>query len=321
MGVPKRTEYRKGRELKKRWNPRKGTKIWIIVYSLLLIAASAFIMLDAFVIPGSIVSVSDTPASTADSGEKNSGAGEAVITDTSYSDAYRTITISTDRIEDTDLYIADVKITDPSLLRAGLAEGVFGRNVTEPTSVIAKANNAIFAINGDYYGFRSTGYVMRNGYLYRSVKASDTQQDLVVYGDGSVSIINESDITATQLEEAGAQQIFSFGPGLVIDGEISVDEDSEVERSQMTNPRTAFGIIEPLHYVMVVSDGRTTQSRGLSLLSLAKVMKNLGCTQAYNLDGGGSATMWFNGKVLNKPTTYGKVIEERSLSDILYIAD
>ena len=93
----------------------------------------------------------------------------------------------------------------------------------------------------------------------------------------------------------------------------------EVDRSQEMNPRTAIGQAGPLHYFLVVSDGRTKQSPGMSLLQLAQVMQELGCETAYNLDGGGSSAIWFNGKILNKPTTYGKVIEERSISDIVYI--
>ena len=87
----------------------------------------------------------------------------------------------------------------------------------------------------------------------------------------------------------------------------------------MTNPRTAIGLLSPLHYIFLVSDGRTKESKGLSLLELAELMQDLGCVTAYNLDGGGSSTFWFNGRVLNRPTTYGKQIEERSISDIVYI--
>lgn len=50
------------------------------------------------------------------------------------------------------VYIADVTVSDVSFLWAGLANGVFGRNIKETTSDIAKENNAIFAINGDFYG-------------------------------------------------------------------------------------------------------------------------------------------------------------------------
>ena len=73
------------------------------------------------------------------------------------------------------------------------------------------------------------------------------------------------------------------------------------------------------HYVFVVSDGRTEESEGLSLLELAEFMDTLGVETAYNLDGGGSSTMYFNGEVINKPTTSGRNIKERSVSDIVYI--
>ena len=86
-----------------------------------------------------------------------------------------------------------------------------------------------------------------------------------------------------------------------------------------SNPRTAIGIVDELHYLFVVSDGRTNASEGLSLRELAEFMQSLGADIAYNLDGGGSSTMVFNGKVINNPTTNGKSIKERSVSDIVYI--
>ena len=243
-----------------------------------------------------------------------------IITDNSYFDGDVSIEISYMRTLDTDVYIADVSLSDPTRLRTALAGDAFGRNLTETTSAIAERNDAIFAVNGDYYGFRSTGYVMRGGYLYRDVISKDPEQeDLVLYDDGSFKIIREAYMTAQEIADTGATDIFSFGPGLVMDGEISVTRDDEVERAQVTNPRTAIGVISPLHYLFVVSDGRTDESIGLSLYELAELMKELGCTTAYNLDGGGSSTIWFNGQVLNRPTTFGDEITERSISDIVYI--
>ena len=98
-----------------------------------------------------------------------------------------------------------------------------------------------------------------------------------------------------------------------------VSEDDEVGKAKTSNPRTAIGVIDDLHYLFVVSDGRTNESAGLSLLQLAEFMKELGVTTAYNLDGGGSSTMYFNGEVINNPTTNGRSIVERSVSDIVYI--
>ncbi len=91
-----------------------------------------------------------------------------------------------------------------------------------------------------------------------------------------------------------------------------------MSQSKTSNPRTAIGVIDELHYIFLVSDGRTTQNAGLSLLELAQVMQDYGCTVAYNLDGGGSSTMVFNGQVINNPTD-GRSFGERNVSDIIYI--
>ena len=314
---------------------RKVRRIWRIAASAVIVIWTAFTLLDAFVIPRDIIHTSETTGAffTADtspsdsdpaleSSETDSGntLTEPVITDSSYDDGSISIRISTMRRLDTDIYIADITVDDPDCLRTALAGNAFGRNLTDTTSSIAREHNAILAINGDYYGFRDAGYVMRGGYLYRELAANDqNQEDLVILEDGTLQILAEVDYTAQEMQEMGARDIFSFGPGLIIDGQISVREGEEVDRAQVTNPRTAIGVLSPLHYIFVVSDGRTDESVGLSLLELAQLMQNLGCTLAYNLDGGGSSTIWFNGKVLNRPTTFGDKISERKVSDIIYI--
>jgi exopolysaccharide biosynthesis protein len=314
---------------------RKVRRIWRIAASAVIVIWTAFTLLDAFVIPRDIIHTSETTGAffTADtslsdsdpaleSSETDSGntLTEPVITDSSYDDGSISIRISTMRRLDTDIYIADITVDDPDCLRTALAGNAFGRNLTDTTSSIARKHNAILAINGDYYGFRDAGYVMRGGYLYRELAANDqNQEDLVILEDGTLQILAEVDYTAQEMQEMGARDIFSFGPGLIIDGQISVREGEEVDRAQVTNPRTAIGVLSPLHYIFVVSDGRTDESVGLSLLELAQLMQDLGCTLAYNLDGGGSSTIWFNGKVLNRPTTFGDKISERKVSDIIYI--
>jgi len=115
-----------------------------------------------------------------------------------------------------------------------------------------------------------------------------------------------------------AWQVFSFGPALMEDGIVVVDENTEVSKSKSSNPRTAIGQISELHYIFIVSDGRTGESSGLSLLQLAQELKERGATVAYNLDGGGSSTMYFNGEVVNNPTN-GRSEKEREVSDIVYI--
>lgn len=258
---------------------------------------------------------SGSSASSASSASASSGSGS---TSDTYKDDNMTITLKEYRENDTTIYVADVQLKDASYLKTALAQGSYGRNVTAKTSEIAKSVNAVLAINGDYYGAQESGYVIRNGKLYRST-ALKNQEDLVIYKDGSFGIINESNVTAEELIKKGAVQTLSFGPALVQNGKVSVSKNEEVGKAMASNPRTAIGIISENHYVFVVSDGRTSESSGLSLSELAEFMDGLGVTTAYNLDGGGSSTMYFNGKVVNNPTTGGNTTKERSVSDIVYI--
>ena len=185
---------------------------------------------------------------------------------------------------------------------------------------MSKRVGALIAMNGDYYGARETGYVIRNGVLYRNKANPDNQEDLVIYEDGSMEIIKESEVTAEQLYQYGAMEVFSFGPGLIIDGKINVSVDQEVGAAKASNPRTAIGYIDKLHYVFVVSDGRTKNDKGLSLYELATfIQEYTGAGTVYNLDGGGSTTLVFNGQIINNPTSSGTKIAERSVSDIVYI--
>ena len=229
------------------------------------------------------------------------------------------ITLTEYRRNDTTIYVADVRIPSLAYLRCAFANDTYGKNITAKTSVMASTKNAMLAINGDYYGARDKGYVIRNGILYRDSAGTD-REDLVIYKNGSFGIINESEVTAKELLDAGAMHVFSFGPALMDAGAIMVDENDEVGQSMSSNPRTAIAIIEEGHYLFIVSDGRTNESEGLSLYELATFCKELGAVCAYNLDGGGSSTMYYNGEVVNNPTTNGKTIKERSVSDIVYIS-
>jgi exopolysaccharide biosynthesis protein len=266
--------------------------------------------------PGKHRSSSDSSSDS--SGSTGSSDTTASSSSTTYSDGNITVTLKEYRENDSTIYVADVQLTDSSYLKTALAQGSYGRNVTETTSEIAESVNAILAVNGDYYGAQEKGYVIRNGTLYRDTAIAN-QEDLVIYEDGSFGIINESDVSAQELIEDGAVQTLSFGPALVQNGTITVSENEEVGQAMASNPRTAIGIIDDNHYVFVVSDGRTSESAGLSLYELAAFMDSLGVKTAYNLDGGGSSTMYFNGSVVNNPTTGGGTTRERSVSDIVYI--
>ncbi len=70
-------------------------------------------------------------------------------------------------VNNTQVYVADITVSSSDYLKTAFAQNAFGTNVTEKTYETATDNNAILAINGDYYGANSTGYVIRNGVVYR----------------------------------------------------------------------------------------------------------------------------------------------------------
>ena len=256
-----------------------------------------------------------TTNSSGSSGSTSSSSSGTVIG--TYSDSKSKITVTRYRAYDSNIYVADVEVTDGTSILSAFANNTYGRNITDTTSDMAEENNAVLAINGDYYGARQSGYVIRNGVVYRSQGSNG--EDMVISKDGSLSFISESDTTTDSLIQKQTWQVLSFGPVLVENGQVAVSENDEVGMAMASNPRTAIGTVAKNHYLFVVSDGRTSESAGLSLYELANFMKSLGATNVYNLDGGGSSTMVFQGEVVNNPTTNGNKISERAVSDILYI--
>lgn len=289
-------------------------KIFNICYLSILSIFTIFVLLNTFVL-SEVYQVANNSSKNKTLIEPPDS--EKTITETTYKDENVDIELKTYRENDTTIYVASIK-GDSELLKTALANNSYGKNVTAKTSKIAEDNNAILAINGDYYGAQEKGYVLKNGVIYRNIAVSG-KEDLVIYEDGTMEIINESEISLENLLEKGAYNILSFGPGLIINGKISVDANDEVGKAMASNPRTAIGVLKDGTIIFVVSDGRSNDSEGLSLLELAEFMKSIGCVTAYNLDGGGSSTMYFNGKVINNPTTSGRGTSERSVSDIVYI--
>lgn len=266
-----------------------------------------------------------TAATTAATADADATASTPVLTDTSYVSDDASITISTytqGTGDDTvTYYVADITLSDATALRGAFANNQFGENITALVSETAEANGAIFAVNGDYYGFRDSGIVIRNGVVFRD---AGTREGLVFSRDGTVAVYDETETTAAELVADGAWNTLSFGPAIVEDGAVvSGIDDVEVDTNvgnhsiQGEQPRTAIGVISDNHLVIVVVDGRSPgYSAGVTMTGLAEIMVTLGATTAYNLDGGGSSEMWFNGEVVNQPSNGG----ERATSDILYIA-
>jgi len=229
-----------------------------IIYSLMLIGFTIYMILDTFV-TSQVYSVVQSP-NTNISTTQNLDTGKITSTSNLYEDDNIKIELKEYTVESTQVYVADVEIKNAEFLKTAFANNSYGKNVTAKTSAIANSVNAILAINGDYYGVQESGYVLKNGVIYRSTSAGN-KEDLVIYKDGSFEIINESEVDINTLLNKGAYNILSFGPGLVKNGEVSISQNYEVAKAMTSNPRTAIGIIDDLHYVFVVSDGRTRGER------------------------------------------------------------
>ena len=274
-------------------------RIWTVCYGVALTAFTVYISLDTFVLRSSY-QTNATQMNTAmfeNEPEKTTALeetdnGTELLSSDIYQDENITVTLKEYYEYDTHIYVADVLLTSAEYLKTAFAEDTYGKNIQE------------------------SGYVIRNGVVYRD--NGNGNDILCLYADGRMEVVDSDEYTAEELAAQGVWQAFCFGPGLLEDGLVTVTEDQEVGKSMASNPRTAIGMITNNHYVFVVSDGRTHESEGLSLYELAQFMQTLGVQTAYNLDGGGSSTMYFNGQVVNNPTTNGK-IKERGVSDIVYI--
>ena len=241
------------------------------------------------------------------------------FTENGYRDETIIVEMDKQRMYDSDVYIAYVKIATPSQIRTAIAGKKMGASSTNHTSVISKNYNGIVAINGDYYTKTKAGYIVRMGKTYRE-KTSKNMDLLLIDELGDFHILqkghdNQKDALAAFQSEHEIVNGFFFGPGLVIDGEVQeIPKDYQFDPNQK-NPRAGIAQLGTLTYALVVVNGRTNDSEGVTMAEFADVMLQLGAQQAYNLDGGNSATLVFNGEVYNdKPQA------ERSVTDILYFA-
>lgn len=257
-------------------------------------------------------------------------AAQAATTGTTTADGYTsdTATIAISKVvtgtgaSTVTCYVADVTITDATILRSAFANDQFGTNIIANPSVIAKQAGAVFAINGDYYGFRDTGIVIRNGVAFRDEGA---RQGLAFHTDGSLKLYDETTTNAQALLDDGVWQTWSFGPGIVDGGKVLTGIDSlEVDTNvgnhsiQGSQPRTGIGMIADNHLLFIAADGRSSgYSKGVTMSEFAQIFVDHGAQVAYNLDGGGSTTMVLGDALVNNPLGKG---QERGTSDIIYIA-
>lgn len=189
--------------------------------------------------------------------------------------------------------------------------GMEQRYVTE----LVEKHPSVLAVSDDMYGLRILpvkggktkydyhGVVIRNSRIIATKTRNSAKKrswpnmdTLAVYQDGRMKSFDCDALTAEEYIEQGAVQVFAFGPWLLSEGEI---HPNLAKINNYSEPRVAIGMIEPWHYILIVTAGRPTSSyQGYKLTWLAEKMKELGCTEALNLDGGDTVALAFNGKII-----------------------
>ena len=180
------------------------------------------------------------------------------------------------------------------------------KNELVTTSDIARQHDGLAAINGSFFDMKVGGSVLflqENGeviaetndrieFINESAYAKDT--------NGVVMVLKrpESD---WQYDPAYEDMIVS-GPLMIYDN-IVCDLDS-VRFNITRHPRTALGITDNYHLLLVTVDGRHAEAAGINMWELQDLMKELGCSEAMNFDGGGSTTMYIKGKTENGVVNY-----------------
>lgn len=245
---------------------------------------------------------------------------EIVWTENSYKSPNVSITIETKTVGEgaskSVYHVADIYIASMDNFVTYTANGEMRYWGTQDIVKMSQASDALIAISGDFLTYQSQGFLMRNGEIYQ--ETSNLDSVCVLFADGTMETYDEKTYDIQELKDRGAVQVWSFGPVLL-------DENGHVrEKYKMPtavsypNPRSAIGYYEPGHYCFVVVDGRQDgYSKGLNMPNLAHIFEELGCTAAYNLDGGGSAVMVFNHERFSRQSNGA----DRGLGDILLIRE
>lgn len=212
-------------------------------------------------------------------------------------------------------YTSDIYISNIKYIKTAFAEKTYGKNIKDSVKSMAMENNALLAVNGDFYGNSEEGIVIRNGKLYRN---NLNDADIcVLFTDGSMETYSPSEFDSKEVIKRGAWQAWNFGPKLLDGKGNTLNKFNTTSYLNSKNPRTAIGYISNGHYKLVVVDGRNEgYSRGVTMTEMAQIMANEGCLSAYNLDGGKSSAMFYNGSYVNKLYEGG-----RDVSDIVYIGE
>jgi len=164
------------------------------------------------------------------------------------------------------------------------------------TSAMAEASNAVAAVNGGFYTGKGEPYALLkiDGKL---IKPGDDRWPAI--GIDSKDRPHFKPKAPGNWDEVA--HALACGPTLAVNGKVQIGD--LYNHSNDRHPRTAIGIARSGRIVLVTVDGRSSDAAGMSFDELAKLMLELGCESAINLDGGGSTTMWLKGDgIVNRPS-------------------
>jgi exopolysaccharide biosynthesis protein len=323
-----------------------------LFFGISLFALTAYNLSYTFLIPhGAASAISYDDASTSNGSTttvvKTTDSNGSVISTTvttlatsQESSPYSATTVSASKLSAKNSYSktisyhwVDIKLASYSDLKTRFADNAPSINNTETlgnmvSDAESDGESVLAAINGDwaYANDARSGYVIRNGVVYRdaeqlttgSGKSVTSGDDFVVYKDGTGKALTESSTTAKTLYQAGCWQCFCFGPTLIDDGTIAVTTSQDVSQVSGANERTAIGYLGDHHFAFLEAEmygtNRQSAQNGFSLYNIATIMQSKGCQYAYNLDGGGSSRIYYNGACQN--TLVGS---ERAVGDMIYV--
>ncbi len=213
-------------------------------------------------------------------------------------------------------FVADVQVKSYDVLTTAFNND---KNLSHAARMekIAEDNGAVLAINADFCGDHNSGTIIRNGKPYRAEFTKKLDM-LIVDQNGDFSLLYDRTEEPKALQERllkeNVWQTFEFGPALVENGEkLPLDKKNHVisTRDTQLEPRTGIGQIGKLHYVILLVEGRREgYSKGVSLQSFQDLFIKHGAQTAINLDGGGSAKIYFYNTVVNNPSSPSRQVSD-----------
>lgn len=246
---------------------------------------------------------------------------EVELTDSSYTSPEVSVQITSHTFKEgpgqSVYYVADIHVARLENFFTLFANDKFEYFSTQDAGDMVKNHNVLLAVDGDFCTYQNGGVLVRNGEVFR--QDYSYYDLLVLYNDGSMETLRPNTYQLDEVLVRGVWQIWQFGPALFReDGSVNPGYFNTTSTVQQPNPRCAVGYYEPGHYCFLVADGRQDgYSYGLRLEELSQIMFDMGCRDAYNLDGGGSALMYFNGGMVNHQSNGG----DREIGDLLCISE